>query len=88
MVKQGNAMMTFITGLAMGAAAVFLSKKENRDIAKKKLEDTKKAAQKLKTDLEKNPEKVKKDAITKGKQIASSVTNKAKKVTDEKATEE
>lgn len=79
--KQSSGLFAFVTGIAMGAAAVFLSKKDNRDLAKKKLEETTKAAKKLKQDFDKNPGKVKEDALKKGKQIANTVADKVKKET-------
>lgn len=79
MAKNNGGVLAFLTGAAMGAAAVFFSKKENRELAQKKLNETKKAAQKLKTDLKTNPEKVKKQVISKGKTIAGKVRRQIEK---------
>lgn len=77
--NSNGGFLTFLTGMAMGAAAVFFSKKENRALAQKKLAETKKAALKLKAELKTNPEKVKKEMLTKGKTIAGNVRKQINK---------
>jgi len=79
--KNNGGFLTFLTGMAMGAAAVFFSKKENRTLAQKKLAETKQAALKLKTELKTNPNKVKKELVTKGKTIAGKVRKEIHKKT-------
>ncbi len=59
MSKKKKGLFAFLTGLAMGAAAVFLSNKENREKTKEVVEDTAKKAKKLKQEVEEDPEKVK-----------------------------
>lgn len=81
--KQSGGMFAFITGAVMGAAAVFLAKKENREMAKKKLTQAQKTAEKLKKEIKDNPEKVKQDAVRAGKQIAQKVSKSIRKETVE-----
>ncbi len=82
---------TLLTGLALGAAALFLSKKENRVKAKKVVAATVTKAKKLKADYKKAPAKttakvkaavktaVKKQVNTTGKKIAKKAVAVAKK---------
>lgn len=75
---SGLGVMALIAGLTAGAAAVFFSKKENRERtvkeAKKLVTEAKKASKKIQT----NP-KVKKLAAQ-GRTLAKKVTTSARKV--------
>lgn len=77
---------TLLTGIALGAAALFLSKKENREktkrVAKVAVAKAKKVAvvaKKLKADYKNNPVKVKQQLKAKGKQLARKAVIVAKK---------
>jgi DUF438 domain-containing protein len=78
MAKKGG-LLTLITGLALGAAALFLSKEENREKTKKVAKVAVAKAQKLKTEYQKNPKKVKQEIKKQGKKIATKVVAVAKK---------
>lgn len=74
---------TLLTGIALGAAALFLSKKENRVKAKKVVKTTIAKAKKLEAEYKKNPNKVKaavkKQVATQGKKLAKNAVAVAKK---------
>lgn len=69
---------TLLTGVVMGAAAVFLSKKENRDKARETLKKASDKAKKLKSDYQKDPEKVKAQLKAEGKRLAEQALKEAK----------
>ncbi len=74
MSKKNKGLFPFVMGIAMGAAAVFLSKDENRQKTKKAVDKTVKEVKLLKEDVEKDPEKVKevnpnKDLCTNKKKV-------------------
>ncbi len=68
-----------VTGMALGAAAAFLSKEENRKKVVHLAETGVKKAQKLQTEYKKNPTKFKKKVVSSGKKIAAKVVTEAKK---------
>jgi len=74
--KKGG-FLSFLSGLAMGAAAVFFSKKENREKTKDMAEDTVKKAKKLQKNLKENPEKIKKEAQVKVQEAVAQVKKTA-----------
>ncbi len=74
--KSGN-LFTFLTGAAIGAAAVFLSKKQNRDKAQKSLEEAREQIAKLKKQYHSDPDKFKQDMLHEGKQVAEKVKTEA-----------
>ena len=59
--------LAFVTGLAAGAAALFLSKKENREMVKREATKAGKKAKKVAAEIKKNPKKFVKNAETKVK---------------------
>lgn len=69
---------TLLAGIAMGAAAVFLSKKENRDKARATLKKAGDKAKRLKSDYQKDPEKVKSQLQAEGKRLAERALKEAK----------
>lgn len=72
-----SGLFTLLTGFALGAAALFLSKEENRKKVKTVAAAGVKKAQKLKTEYQENPELFKKKVVQKGKKIAATVIKKA-----------
>ncbi len=70
---------TLMTGIALGAAALFLSKEENRTKATKVVKKTVAQAKKLEAEYKKNPAKVKKQVATQSKKIAKQAVAVAKK---------
>lgn len=68
-----------VTGMALGAAAAFLSKEENRKKVVAIAETGVKKAQKLKAEYHKNPTQFKKKVVSSGKKLAKTVVTKAKK---------
>ncbi len=79
MSKKSGGLGALLFGAVMGAAAVFLSKKENRDKTKAVITKATSKAQKLKADYKKNPEKVKKELATQGQKLAQKALAEAKK---------
>ncbi len=76
--------LAFVTGLAAGAAALFLSKKENREMVKREAVKVGKKAKKVAAEVKKNPKKfVKKTeakvqkAVTKAVKTAQAKVKKA-----------
>ena len=74
--KNKSGLAAFVVGLAAGAAAVFLSKKENRDKVQQGVDKTIKQAKQLKEEVEEDPQKVKAKAEKKAKEIAGQVKEK------------
>jgi len=70
--KKSKGLLTLITGMALGATAALLSKKENRDKAEK-------FAKKVKSELDEDPKKLAKKVKTKTKKMFSGLLNKGKK---------
>ena len=70
---------TLLTGIALGAAALFLSKEENRAKATKVVKKSVAQAKKLEAEYKKNPAKVTKQVTAKGKKIAKQAVAVAKK---------
>ncbi|NCN24082.1 MAG: hypothetical protein COU65_04685 [Candidatus Pacebacteria bacterium CG10_big_fil_rev_8_21_14_0_10_42_12] len=77
MAKQKN-LLTLLTGIAMGAAASFLSKEENREKTKKVILNAASSAKKAKAKYDANPDKFKKEALAKGKKIAKKAVKRAR----------
>jgi len=71
MSKKSGGLFTLVTGIAMGAAAVFFSKEENRAKAQKTLATAKKK-------YEDDPSLALKDAVKQTKKVAKKVSTKAK----------
>ncbi len=78
MSKKKNGLGTLITGMVLGAAAVFFSKKENRDKAKKKADEAVKKSKELKKQLEDNPQQVVEEVSSQVKKAAKKVGDKIK----------
>jgi hypothetical protein len=70
---------TLLTGVALGAAALFLSNEKNRDKAKKVVKKTVAQAKKLEAEYKKNPAKVQNQVTTQGKKLAKKAVAVAKK---------
>lgn len=79
MSKKSGGLGALLFGAAMGAAAVFLSKKENRDKTKKVISKAATKAQKLRADYKKNPDKVKNELKAQGEKMAKRALAEAKK---------
>jgi len=77
--KKSKGLLTLITGMALGATAALLSKKENRDKAEKFAKKTIKDAKKVKSELDEDPKKLAKKVKTKTKKMFSGLLNKGKK---------
>jgi membrane protein implicated in regulation of membrane protease activity len=73
--KGGLGLLAFLTGVAAGATALFLSKKENRDKTKQAVDQAVDKAKEVAEDVAEQSQKVKADAEKKVKEIAK----KAKK---------
>lgn len=87
MSKKGSGFFTLITGIAAGAAAVFLSKEENRQLAKKELTKAVKTAKSVESELKKNPTAFKKKVVKKAvKAVKKSVRKSSTKKTVTKKT--
>lgn len=73
---------SLLTGIALGAAALFFSKEENRTKAKRVVNATVAKAKNLKAEYKKNPARVKaavkKQVTTQGKKLAKKVVAVAK----------
>lgn len=74
-----SGLLTILTGVALGAAALFLSKKENREKTKKVAKAAVAKAKQIKAEYKKNPAKVKQQLKKEGKKIAAKVVATAKK---------
>lgn len=79
MSKKGPGLFTFITGLAAGAAAVFLAKKSNRELAAKEIKAATVTAKKIKAEIKKNPKAFEQKMVKQGKKLASQALKTAKK---------
>lgn len=77
--SKKSGLFPLLTGVVLGAAAIFLSKKENREKTKKVVEKAVTKAQKLNADYKKNPKKVTAQLERKGKKLATKVVKQAKK---------
>ncbi len=87
--KNVGGVLAFLTGLAAGAAALFLSKEENRTAVKRTAVKVGRKAQKLEKEIAKNPKKfVKKTEAKMAKAVKTAVkkveTKVAKKVVAKK----
>lgn len=67
--KKSGSLFPFLGGVVAGAAAVFLSKKENRDKAKETMEDVVEKAKELKEDAG----EVKNEVVVKTKPVQKQV---------------
>lgn len=79
MAKRSGGLGALLFGAAMGAAAIFLSKKENRDKTKAAISKATSKAKKLRADYKKNPDKVKKELSAQGQKLAKRALAEAKK---------
>ncbi len=77
--KKSSGLFTFLTGVALGAAALFLSKKENRTAAQKEVDQVKAEAQKVVKKAAKVATKVASKKATKVLKTAKRVQGVAKK---------
>lgn len=77
MAKKSGGLLTLVTGLVAGAAAVFFADKKNRQETAKALDKAKTTALKAKEDYEKNPTAFKKKVKTQGKKLAQKVVKTA-----------
>ena len=72
-------LLALVTGVAAGAAAVFLSKKENREMAKKELLKAEKKVKAVTAEARKNPKKFADKVEKKGAVLAKKVIKEVKK---------
>jgi len=73
--------LAFVTGLAAGAAALFLSKKENRELVKREAVKAGRKAKKVAGEIKKNPKKfVKKTEAKVGLAVKKAVKSAQTKV--------
>lgn len=80
--KNVGGMLAFLTGLAAGAAALFLSKEENRTAVKRTAVKVGRKAQKLEKEIARNPKKfVKKTEAKVAKAVKTAVKKASAKVT-------
>ncbi|MGD9129196.1 MAG: hypothetical protein PVJ09_01800 [Candidatus Woesebacteria bacterium] len=86
--NKSKGLFTLITGMAMGAAAIFFSKKDNRVKAKKTVDKGMKAANKLRQELEENPDFVKKKIKKEAKEIGKKISKEIKSQTNKKKSKE
>ena len=77
--QQGAGLMTLVAGLAAGAAAVFLAKKENREKTKKVLQTAEKKVTSVSREAKKDPQKFAHKVERKGKVLAKKVLKEAGK---------
>jgi len=77
--QQGAGLMTLVAGLAAGAAAVFLAKKENREKTKKVLQTAEKRVTSVSREVKKDPQKFAHKVERKGKVLAKKVLKEASK---------
>ena len=72
--KNVGGLLAFATGVAAGAAALFLSKKENRTMVKREAVKVGKKAKKIEKEIAKNPKKfVKKTEVKMAKAVKKAV---------------
>ncbi len=77
--RNGSGLAALIAGVAAGAAAVFLSKKENREKTKKVLRTAEKKIVKVSKEVKKDPKKFAKKVERKGKVLAKKAVKEAAK---------
>lgn len=79
MSKKSNVggVLAFVTGLAAGAAALFLSKKENREMVKREATKAGKKAKKVAAEIKKNPKKFAKKTSVAAKKAVTKVVKTA-----------
>jgi len=82
--KNSSGLLALVTGMAAGAAAVFLSQKENREKTKKVLYKAEKKIAQASKEAQKNPQKFAKKVVKEVKKDAKKVVHKAK-VAEKKA---
>jgi hypothetical protein len=75
--RSSTGMFALLTGVAAGAAAVFFSKKENRQMAKKELVKAEKTAMKVSAEIKKDPKKFAKKVERQGKVLAKKAVREA-----------
>ncbi|KUK79831.1 MAG: hypothetical protein XD95_0084 [Microgenomates bacterium 39_7] len=73
MSKQNKGLFAFLAGVTTGAAAVFFSKKENREKTKEVVDQTVGQAKKIKQEVEEHPEQVEKKVKDEAKKIVKKV---------------
>lgn len=78
-------LVTFVAGLAAGAAALFLSDEDNRKLASKELSKAADKAKKLKEEYDEDPEGTMLDLAQKAEKQAKKVVKQVKKATATKA---
>jgi gas vesicle protein len=74
-----SGLFALLAGVAAGAAAVFLSEKENRQMAEREIKKVKTSARNLAQDLDKNPQKVARKVVRRGKKVAAVAVGKSTK---------
>lgn len=86
MAKKSGGLFTLLTGIAMGAAAVFFSKEENRTKAKKEAQKVAKKDKKVQEEIKKNPKAFADKTKAQGKRVLNkTVSRVSKKVAGKKA---
>ena len=83
MTNRSNDLFIFLTGAAVGAAAVFFAYKKNRDMTQKAIEDLSNQVDGLKKRYQKDPEKFKEEVVTGSKQAAAQVTSEVARRADD-----
>lgn len=79
MSKQGPGLLSFLTGLAAGAAAVFFAKESNREKAVKEVKAATRTAKKIKAEIQDNPKAFEKKMVKQGTKLAKQALKTAKK---------
>ena len=79
MSKKSGGLFTLLTGVAMGAAAVFFSDKANREQAKKVVTKVKSRAKQVQSEYHKNPTAFKKKVKQQGRRLAKKALSSAQK---------
>jgi hypothetical protein len=77
MAKRTSGLFTLLTGMAAGAAALFLSDEKNRQSTKKELSKAGTTAKKLKSEYDKDPAAFKVKVHKDGKKLAQKAVKKA-----------
>src|SRR5260221_28846 len=77
--KNGSGFAALVAGVAAGAAAVFLSKKENREKTKKVLVKAEKKIVRVSREVKKDPKRFAKKVEKSGKVLAKKVVKEAAK---------
>lgn len=78
--KGGAGLLAFITGAVAGAAAVFFSKKENRDKTKKVVDQTVEKAKDMAEDVAEQSQTMKKKAEAEMQKVAKKVEQAKRQV--------